>query len=334
MSIFEKHKLIVFSFLMSVLVILVHSVNNESFFESFIVQNICQYAIPSFFIMSGFLFFRTASNIKVVFDKILKRAYTLLIPYLMWNVIYYLMNVIFKKEVYFSMNNLVNSAFHYTYNPVFWYMYQLLILICISPVIYYLLKNVYVKYIFLIIFILIIAFGIDIKIVNEDAILYYYIGALISVLYNDKKIELIDKSKFKSTLLIFAVTVILFSVLKYSFKLFPNIYNVLILSVVLNRIAGVFLLFYFIDYFYDYTYVDDCMKINFFIYCTHYMVARVMIHISELIQKYINFLYLDLIIQIILFLMTPYVAIRFAMFLYEILNKYCPKYYKLLTGDR
>ena len=152
---------------------------------------------------------------------------------------------------------------------------------------------------------------------------YLFVGC------ENKKIELIDKSKFKSTLLIFAVTVILFSVLKYSFKLFPNIYNVLILSVVLNRIAGVFLLFYFIDYFYDYKYVDD-----FFIYCTHYMVARVMIHISELIQKYINFLYLDLIIQIILFLMTPYVAIRFAMFLYEILNKYCPKYYKLLTGDR
>ena len=50
-------------------------------------------AVPSFFLISGYLFFKQKEilNMHAYKEKITKRFHTLLIPYILWNIIYLLM---------------------------------------------------------------------------------------------------------------------------------------------------------------------------------------------------------------------------------------------------
>ena len=155
-----KNKITIFTFIMSVLVILIHSINvNENdglsyIFQSFLTKNCFTFAVPSFFIISGFLFFNNVESLKNVFDKIHKRVSSLVIPYLLFNTLYYLLNVLIKKDVSFSFSELYIVAINYKYNPVFWYMLQLIIIILLTPILYMVLDNIFSKYLFYIIFIL------------------------------------------------------------------------------------------------------------------------------------------------------------------------------------
>lgn len=329
-----KNKLIIFNFFMSVLVILVHSINNETNFQKFVVGNICQYAIPSFFIVSGFLFFVNANSIQIVFNKINKRIKTLLIPYLMWNVIYYFVYLVFKNNFNFSLNELYNAAVNYKYNPVFWYIFQLILIVVITPFMYYVLKNyIYVMIFYLFIFIVILL-NLDIPVINEDAIIYFFTGAVLSKLYNDKKIVLISKNYIIKLFSFFIIScIVLYSVSNLSYK-YPVLYTTIISMIIINRIVGSIFIFYLLDIFYDYNYISKYMKFNFFLYSTHYFVTRIMIYISNKITYLIHINYYRIIIQDIMFVLTPFVAIYFAYVVSNIMKKYIKNYYYLLTGDR
>ena len=58
-------------------------------------EGMCRVAVPIFFFISGYLFFVKLEqwNINVWVDKLRKRAKTLLVPYLLWNIIAFLLLV-------------------------------------------------------------------------------------------------------------------------------------------------------------------------------------------------------------------------------------------------
>ncbi len=93
-------KIKIISLLLIVMVIFLHSYNifghatfnfrEDSYFsfinifiQNMISQGLSRIAVPIFFIISGFLFFQNF-NISSYKDKLFKRVYTLLIPYLFW----------------------------------------------------------------------------------------------------------------------------------------------------------------------------------------------------------------------------------------------------------
>lgn len=63
--------------------------NTYGFLKLLLSQTLVKVAMPVFFIMSGFLFFANVDvwNIKVYKTKIMRRFKTLLIPYLIWNLL-------------------------------------------------------------------------------------------------------------------------------------------------------------------------------------------------------------------------------------------------------
>ena len=90
-------------FLFSIFVIWVHSYNVDLFsggardgiwsladrIENFVSVGLGQIAVPGFFLLSSYLFFRNFSWGKLT-GKWKSRIFSVLIPYVVWNIIYYL----------------------------------------------------------------------------------------------------------------------------------------------------------------------------------------------------------------------------------------------------
>lgn len=126
------------------------------YFEDFISQDLAHIAVPLFFFISGFLFFRTLSY-STIKEKLFRRIRTLCIPYLLWNFIYFVLfyfvsHIPFLSEntnsintVQFNLLTVVTSIFFYKYNYIMWFVYQLIIYtFVLGPIIQLLLKRTFI----------------------------------------------------------------------------------------------------------------------------------------------------------------------------------------------
>lgn len=117
-------------------------------FERFCV-GLFSVALPFFFAISGFLFYRNYELNKTV-DKYKSRFKSLLIPYLAWNILgYFFLLFITNAPVIKNMLNMgkVNLNFqewiigllYSQWDGVLWYVRNLIVYVLISPFLYYLL---------------------------------------------------------------------------------------------------------------------------------------------------------------------------------------------------
>ena len=158
-----RNKITWFSFLFSILVVWVHSANGELFlgqspylgrvvgFQRFLGNTVGQIAVPGFFLMSGYLFYRNFIWERLG-EKWTSRIRSLLVPFLVWNTIYYLgyvigsrlpgvSDIMGKGEIPFGWYAAVDAVLHYTYNYVFWYLYQLILLTVLAPALFGILQK-------------------------------------------------------------------------------------------------------------------------------------------------------------------------------------------------
>ena len=109
-------------------------------------------SIPCFFMISGYLFFRFFTFDQLT-EKWKRRVQTLLIPYLCWNLLYYVgylagsripavADIVNRPDLQFSLKEMLEALFFYDYNPVFWFMYQLILLVALAPVIFRCMRSV------------------------------------------------------------------------------------------------------------------------------------------------------------------------------------------------
>ncbi|SIO10474.1 acyltransferase [Fibrobacter sp. UWB11] len=137
----------------------------QKFIREYFSTFLADLAIPGFALISGYLFFATAEFSKEAYNKKIKnRVFTLLIPYIVWNLIVFAGDV---ALAFLGKNNLVNNtewdflnvlnifwsikgngAGTCPYNGPLWYIRDLFILCLLTPVIYPLLKSRFFKYIF------------------------------------------------------------------------------------------------------------------------------------------------------------------------------------------
>lgn len=335
MNLIEKNKIKYVYFIMSVLVILIHSINNETKFQLFFSESgIGQFAVPLFFIISGFLFFRTAYTRLDVKRKLRNKIHTLLIPYLLWNLIYYAIHLLLKPGQGISINETVMAAFNYTYNPSFWFIYQLILLNIISPLIFLVLKKERYMVLLLVGLSLLILFNQDLPYINEDAIIYYSSGALFSKLYNKGKMDFISKKyflyNFLISVLVFTANRFLYNAMFVDTRLVP----LFTLSTIYTRLSISFTIFYLFDIFFRYTKVYPFMENTFFLYAIHFMIVKAMI----IFMKFFSYKFLPgsafIIVETIVFILSPIVCITINYYLTRFLKKRFNKAYLTLTGDR
>lgn len=191
-----RNKVNTLSLILAVLVVFFHSnaylyESHNNFacrFQYFICNDLSQGAVPTFFAISGFLFYRgfDYSQLK---RKWSSRFRSLVIPYLFWNAVYTLYMFVVSQMPFvdtpafpLDLVHLAKGIFYHEYNGPFWYMFQLILLTFLCPVIYSVMKRKATAIPFLVL--LYTLFALDIKdlwILQTRAILYYSLGVLFAI---------------------------------------------------------------------------------------------------------------------------------------------------------
>ncbi len=170
MSQFLSDKFRVLSFFSIILVLYIHSGFHDTCSEIsgmkfnlnlqyFISGMIGRCAVPLFYVISGYLFFFHADNIQAIGKKMRKRVKTLLIPYVFAALFFVLFIIVleqlplakqyinneFSHELSLPFKKILISLFYDAGNGSpwafhLWYLRDLMILVVISPVVFYLRK--------------------------------------------------------------------------------------------------------------------------------------------------------------------------------------------------
>ena len=198
-----RNKIIWFSFAFSLFVVWVHSYNAELYLgktlaavrvyraEHWIGDVIGQIAVPGFFMISAYLFYRNFSWEKLT-GKWNSRIKSVLVPFIVWNFLYYLgyviasrlpwmTEVVGKGVIPFNLAAAVDAIINYTYNYVFWYLFQLILLILLAPVLYARLRGRMMGIVFQLIVWILLWTGTELPFLNTDALAYYAFAAYLAI---------------------------------------------------------------------------------------------------------------------------------------------------------
>lgn len=340
-------------------VLFIHSYNNPAnplnLFERFISFGLAEVCVPTYFFISGYLFFKGIKQFDYVCyrNKIVKRLFSLFIPFVIWNLIpvflvifsnilqyiiqrselnnliVYLNNIdwanLFWDDHYYMKDKTFNIfgwpiKYTFTHNGPMWYLRDLIVICILSPVIY--LGVVKLRIIGLLLLGLLYILMIYPYITLEfRGIFLFYLGAYFAI----NKINLPPPSNRGAILLIFLFAI--GSLLSFS------IFTGAICSITHNlySIFGTFACFVisaiFIKTMPDSTilFINKLGTYAFFTYALH----------KCFLIKYIGILLNRLTDSLIAsYILTPFVTFVICVAIYEILSKCTPKLLKVLVGGR
>ncbi len=349
-----RKKIVWFTFAFSILVVWAHSFNAELFMgatkagdriyeiESFFGETAAQIAVPGFFMLSGYLFYR-GFTWKKLGSKWKSRIRSVLVPYLLWNGLYYLGYVIGshlpavgdlmgKGEIPFRLEMLVEAMIHHTYLYVFWYLSQLICLIALAPVLYGVLKHSWAGILYLTALLIVILEKKDLPVVNEDA-LFYYSAAGFAALKGKTWIEENWSGKrFFAGILMLAAAAGNFELAGRTYEpFFAVCYRFL-------APAGLWMI------------VDErrlgrprvWMNYNFFLYALHFAFVRFINKGGAILFHQLFPAAKDTgpglwpagLVPLILYLIMPFIMVMISSRIGSALKKICPRGFYLLNGGR
>lgn len=346
---FLSKKITRVSFILAICVILLHSTNTITYtfakynpfrlLEEYLAT-LFEIAVPTFFVISGFLFYRNADSLQSVGNKCKKRIFTLLIPYLIFNVIYtiYFMsvyNIPGLKEHFnnayrgtLTLKTILRGVFLAEFSGILWYVRNLIVLTVISPIIFYSLKIKPIS--FIIAFGLFITFLLNISIpkmtyIQFSSWFWYYLGAVFAV--NIKSF-----SKFSTKInLIFLLGGIIFTLLL--FILSDNLISInlsgKVYSLTYNLILTAMIICFWFAF--DLLVTEKTIKfekLSFFIYCLHSLIL-------ETIQKTIFIVGgNNMLVAVFDYIVSPTLTFGIICVIALFLNRFLPKIFKIVSGGR
>lgn len=335
-----RNKVTWFSFALSLLVIWVHSYNAELFLgyqaatgivyvlEHRIGDWFGQIAVPGFFMISGYQFYRNFDWGKLK-GKWQRRIKSLLVPYIVWNFLYYISyviasriptvrDVVGKGVVELSLQAAVAAVVSHTYNNVFWYLYQLLWLVALAPILYLFLMRVWSGCLFLTGLWLLVRLNLPGVFVNPDALIYYGTGAMLA-LHAPQMVEGRESRKRLSV----GILCLFLAALVY----YLGLWQAHIPSFVLCRLLAVAGLWQVIPGK-RLPMAREFMKHNFFLYAVHFAIVR-------LINKMVSLVITPVCYEpFLLFLMMPGLVLAISSGIGRWMRRYLPGIWNLLTGGR
>lgn len=287
---------------------------------------------PLFFFISGYLFYVKISNPnwQTWKQKYRSRVKSLLIPYIIWNILCLLQMFVLKytpiigKYMNSDYNRLIHSDFIEWIYTLFivpagfhlWFIRDLILIVAISPLLYGCIKSRIGLFIYfsLIIF---ISFYIS----WFQSLTMFSIGAVCAI----HNIPIEVKLKYRWALILLGIASFVFM-----------LYSATIFIPGTKELYWVFILFLFVWFLYDYLYhkgwhfdfFKPWLSYTFFIYVFHIPALTIIKRIFLFVGCGSEWSYW------ITFLISPVIMIVFAIWIGSLLKRYLPKLYSVLTGGR
>lgn len=371
MNDYLSRKFKVISFLSMFLVVLIHCDNGtisqcdvrlietvgtaNTFFELFIRLGLTLIAVPFFFIISGYLFFRNIDGSWQGFkSKYKSRFNSLFIPYVYWNLFWALIILLFNeidsqfytrtqslnsfKDVITisSLKNIVGCFIRSCPDSPLWYVRDLIILVLFSPIIYKLTNKFKSPFLLLALSLLYFAglviiplkypyFGGFILSGNFVLSLFFFsVGAYLSICGKDILLKKWNDGKLSLSWGVAWLFFLLLKVVLVCHDVEPFI------SSTVSRISillGLVFSWVFYDYIvqkYDFHHLNRLLPYSFFVYVFHFLIV-----------KYIFLIIGDNpMLQLLNGIITPVLVVGFSIGIASFIKRFSPKIYSIITGNR
>ena len=296
--------------------------------------------VPGFFFISGFLFFLSK---KTYSQKLQTRVHTLLIPYLLWNLMLLILYLIawavgYPQDIngrnlsdytfidylrlFWDRGSYDNGNFVPLLCPL-WYIRNLLIMSILSPILYYIIR--YTREVFLL--------GITIwwlvsyhNAFIPQTFLFFSLGAYFSILAINP-LQMVEERKgpFVFLFAIFAVGDII------SHTIYGTPINLQIhrLSLIFNIPALLLLADYCVKHHYQNYQNQMLSNLAFIVFCVHYPIVVLLRKVC--IAKFPE---ATDVFHIFLYFVCVIISTLLSIGIYLLLDKYLPNVKKILSGNR
>lgn len=332
-----SQKLTVLYTLLVIMVLYIHCYFSEAqqypsllFLQRFWGFGVCGIANCFFFFLSGYMFARNINHIGDLWSKQKKRARTLVLPYILWNLIIVLWSVVFELIPGLdSLNNGESLARHIISQSVYsavhtlffrpasfhlWFLRDLIYMIAITPIIWWLSrKNVVLS---LIAAILVMPFW--------GWVVYYWTGNILAT-------KDIDLEGYRRNYWVLAICAS--CVLAHAIYLGLG-YNYLSYVAIIINFMGIYTIWVVYDIlagnkqFVDKGIWKFICGFSFFVYCFHIPILRILKKLSLICFGTSQF---SLLLQ---YIFDPWIMLIVAVIIARLLRYIIPMPYKILTGDR
>jgi len=349
-----RDKLKTISFVLVVFVVISHAynltispdtseiINNRVnwFIQNALSDGLAKIASPLFFSISGFLFYLSMNNgsFNEFPPKLRKRFKTLVIPYLLWSIygllLYLTLQSIPFSKAFFTNELISNLSFIQILNIILlqpipyhlWFVRDLTMLVLISPLLYWLIKNF--NYYILTIFIIFWINDIDFEIFISRSLLFFSAGAFISI----NKINL---STLKSVNPYFVTIIWIGFVLLKTTLQYQNSEYVWLVSLLhkASLLLGIISIWMIYDYIFKNRDISNTrfytlFQFSFFLFAFHEPTLTI-------IKKSLNYLMgQSELNSFLVYIIAPLATIFFSLVIGNYMKRVVPKFYYLLTGGR
>lgn len=313
--------------ILTLLIVLYHiqyrcqTINNEKAF--LYIKNLGDCVVPAFAIISGFLFFVNIENYSDLYIKIRKRIFTLLVPYLLWNLFHTLyINVFSLKGMNLSALdiNIFTDVLQWNSSPHFWYIFMLIFWTILSPVLLFCYKNKIGRIVFFILQIIYLIFqGESIYHSRFVYILYTWAGFIGYKKYD--LFENINKWSKRNKVIMCMVFGGIFLFLSLCINSFEISMQYKVWLYALKGLALIYVTYNLPDFFVG---REIGYRYTFWIFAVHYWLD---FYVGKFVAEYINN---ALLYQALTFLLVILIGALSGV----IFSMVCPQLFNLFTGDR
>lgn len=337
-----SRKVVLLNVFATILIVLIHSETPLRFGQPlelstypfiYCVLHLATIAVPLFYFISAILFYRNCDWANLP-KKLYKRIFSLLIPYLLWNLLFVLIYFTIRKiPILAAKMNMIKSLdtakdwllaiWHCRFTPL-WFIKYLIFFNLLSPIILLLIKNKWIGITAVIGFIVAGYFLEWSSISLQYNAAIYLGGAMIGkYLYTPGANDSGPILHKKHWYLLIPMYVLFVALYILSIKSYGALY--------LFKIAGPIIIWFSIDLIIP-QYIGSTMKVKpwmgytFFIYATH----QFLLNVEQAVVR--SYLPGTPIVLNITFLITPVITLLVIVFIAKYFSK--TKVYYVMTGGR
>lgn len=322
-------KIKIASFICTVMVVFRHGLNLQAFglnnhVTSYVaiiehgVSKITEVAVPYFFIVSGYFFFRYSYyGGGEYIAMVRKKIQTLFIPFLFWNIVgifplLLMHQFVFENSLWKYILQLLNSD----WNGVLWYVRDIMTMMVLVPLYSWIfVVNNRWLYIILLILLFMNWWPVECRWVSSEGLFFFFLGGILQ-----KNSEILNKCIPKVVLFTIGSAWII-SCFCFPFYWPIHRYNTLLGLVVIWQ------LFCYLPKRLS-SWILNASTYSFFIYVTHIFIIKSMkVGIAYLFFK-------NETIALASYIVLPLLTTGIALHLGKFFNKYLPAAFNIVTGGR